>query len=71
MGKVIVVVLGLVAILAAAQYALKAAAPPPSLDVERSAPQSEPARRLQNVRNAAARIEGDAQRRADQSLPTE
>ena len=60
MGKVIVVVLGLAAILAAAQYAVKSTAAAPE--------QSQPSRQLQNVRNAASRIEADAQRRADQNL---
>jgi hypothetical protein len=69
MGKVIVVVLGLAAILAAAQYALKSAPAAPAADLE-SAPAGlqQPQRQLQNVRNAAHRIEADAQRRADEGL---
>ena len=62
MAKILIVVLGLAGILAAAQYALQSRAPEP---------ESQPHRQLQNVREAAGRIEQEAQQRADEALRPE
>jgi hypothetical protein len=58
-AKILIAVLGLAGILAAAHYGLQSRAP---------TPESQPHRQLQNVREAAGRIEQEAQQRADDAL---
>lgn len=59
MAKLLIAVLAVAGLLAAARYGLLTRASPT---------ESAPHRQLQNVREAAVRIETDAQRRADEVL---
>lgn len=65
MGKVLVAVLGLCAVLYGAYQYLYAQKDPDSLERQEA---SAPKRALDNVRGAATRIEDDAQRRADELM---
>ncbi|MBF5042402.1 hypothetical protein FGE12_08320 [Aggregicoccus sp. 17bor-14] len=60
MAKVVLFVLALAAVLTVAHYGLETRAPAASPEV--------PTRQLQNVREAASRIETGAQQRADEAL---
>jgi hypothetical protein len=59
MAKLLIAVLAVAGLLAAARYGMLTRATPS---------ESAPHRQLQNVREAAGRIESDAQRRADELL---
>lgn len=64
-GRILVVVLGLAAVLGGAYYFVSGSRGRTAQDVDE---QTRPAQTLQNVREAADRIEGDAQQRADELL---
>jgi hypothetical protein len=62
MGKVLAAVLGLAVVAGTAYYVLNG-----SLKADASSGKSAPKQQLDNVREAAKRIENDAQRRADEA----
>lgn len=65
MGRILVVVLGLAVVLGAAYYYLNGQRGRTVEDVDA---QVRPSQQLQNVREAAKRIEEDSQKRADELL---
>ena len=59
MAKLLIAALAVAGLAAAAQYGLRSREP---------APESAPHQQLRNVREAAGRIEGEAQQRVDEAL---
>ena len=64
MGRILILLLGLLVVAGAAYYYVQSAATAPS-----STAPSAPRQVLDNVQSAAGRIEDDAQRRADDLSP--